>query len=162
MEIQKLETKRGSVFIHEALVSDAEQFRELRLDARQESPTAFPADYSAHIDYPVSFWENRLKSDGMGAIFFAEHENQLIGMTGNRRGESPKTKHGATIWGVYARPQWRGLRIADSLIEACIERAKSNTVNIVKLGVTVASISAIRCYERCGFVIWLFDVSPAE
>jgi ribosomal protein S18 acetylase RimI-like enzyme len=74
-------------------------------------------------------------------------------MTGIRRGESSKTKHSATIWGVYVRPPWRGVRIADSLIEACVDWAKLNDVNIVKLGVTAASQSAIRCYERCSFVI---------
>ena len=74
-------------------------------------------------------------------------------MTGIRRGESPKTRHSATIWGVYVRPEWRGLRIADSLIEACIGWAKSNDANIVKLGVTSASTSAVRCYQRCGFTI---------
>ncbi len=75
-------------------------------------------------------------------------------MMGIRRGETPKTKHGATIWGVYVRPQWRGLHIADSMIEACLTWAKSNGVNIIKLGVTAASASAVRCYQRCGFRIY--------
>jgi len=75
-------------------------------------------------------------------------------MTGIRRGKTSKTKHGATIWGVYVRPQWRGLHIAESLIDACLAWAKSNEVNIVKLGVTAASTSAVRCYQRCGFIIY--------
>jgi ribosomal protein S18 acetylase RimI-like enzyme len=75
-------------------------------------------------------------------------------MTGIRRGETSKTKHSATIWGVYVRPSWRGLRIAQVLIEACIAWAKSNGVSIVKLGVTAASTSAVRCYQRCGFTIY--------
>jgi RimJ/RimL family protein N-acetyltransferase len=39
------------------------------------------------------------------------------------------------------------------LIERCIEWATLNSVNIVTLGVTAASASAVRCYERCGFLI---------
>ncbi len=154
MQSINLETKRGSIVVREAIVSDAHQFRELRLDALQDSPIAFPADYTVNINHLMSFWENRLKSDETGTIFFAEHENQLIGMTGIRRGELPKTKHSATIWGVYVRPAWRGFRIAESLIEACIRWAKSKDVNIVKLGVTAASTSAVRCYQRCGFIIY--------
>jgi RimJ/RimL family protein N-acetyltransferase len=153
MQPMTIETKNGIVFIREGLISDAHQFRELRLDALQDSPMAFPADYMVNANHPMSFWENRLGADEIGRIFFAEHETQLIGMTGIRRGETSKTKHSATIWGVYVYPSWRGLRIAESLIEACIEWAKLKDVNIVKLGVTAASTSAVRCYQRCGFTI---------
>ena len=52
------------------------------------------------------------------------------------------------------RPAWRGLRIADSLIEACIEWARSNNMKIIKLGVSTTSKSAVRCYQRCGFIIY--------
>jgi RimJ/RimL family protein N-acetyltransferase len=149
-----IETKLGSVLVREATVSDAEKFRDLRLFALQESPIAFPVDYGVNVNHPMTFWEDRLKTGETGAIFFAEHENQLIGMLGIRRSESPKTKHSATIWGVYVRPEWRGLHIAESLIEACIAWAKANDVNIVKLGVTAASTSAVRCYQRCGFIIY--------
>jgi len=153
MQPINIETKQGSVIVREATAADADLFRELRLDAIQDSPIAFPADYTINVNHPMSFWENRLEADEIGTIFFAEHENGLIGMTGIRRGESPKTRHSATIWGVYVRPEWRGLRIADSLIGACIGWAKSNDANIVKLGVTSASTSAVRCYQRCGFTI---------
>ena len=149
-----IETKRGSILVREAMISDAEQFRALRLEALQDSPTAFPVDYTVNLNHPVSFWENRLKSDEDGTIFFAEHQNRLVGMTGIRKGESPKTKHNATIWGVYVSPESRGLRIAESLIEACISWANSRDVIIVKLGVTAASTSAVRCYQRCGFIIY--------
>lgn len=154
MQPINIETKQGSVIIREASASDAMEFRKLRLDALQDSPVAFPADYAINVNHPMSFWEDRLKTDEIGTIFFAEHENQLIGMTGIRRGESPKTKHNANIWGVYVRPEWRGLRIAEALIEVCIEWAKSRGIAIVKLGVTAASTSAVRCYQRCGFIIY--------
>ena len=147
------ETKRGSVLIREAAVSDLEQFRQLRLYALQESPTSFPGEYSTYVDHPDSFWEERLKTDQNQTIFFAEHESQLIGMTGIRRGEWPKTKHTAQIWGVYVRPEWRGHQIGGALIEACTDWAKQKGVNTLHLGVTAASTSAIRCYERCGFTI---------
>ena len=152
--IQSFNTKRGEVIIRLASLADSTQFRELRLEALQESPTAFPADYMIYANHPMSFWEGRLKTDGNGTIFFAEHENGLIGMTGIRRGEFPKTKHSAEIWGVYVRSEWRGLHIAEALIETCIEWAKSKDVNIIKLGVTAANTSAVRCYQRCGFTIY--------
>jgi RimJ/RimL family protein N-acetyltransferase len=147
------ETKRGLIFIREALVTDIDQFRALRLYALQESPASFPGEYSTYVNRPQDFWEDRLKAEGNKTLYFAEHEGQLIGMTGIRRGEWPKTKHSAEIWGVYVRPEWRGLHIAEMLIEACTDWAKAKGVNILNLGVTAASTSAVRCYQRCGFTI---------
>ena len=151
---QTFDTARGAINIREALPADVIQYRELRLSALQDSPTAFSADYQVNLNNPMSFWEGRLSFDEYEIIFFATHENNLIGMTGIRRGESPKTKHGATIWGVYVHPEWRGLHIAEALIETCIAWVKQHQVNIVKLGVTTTNTSAVRCYERCGFTIY--------
>lgn len=149
-----LETPRGTISIRAALPSDVIQYRELRLGALQNSPTAFSADYQVNLNHPMSFWKGRLSFDEHGIIFFATHENNLIGMTGIRRGESPKTKHSAGIWGVYVCPEWRGLHIAEALIETCINWAKPRQVNIVKLGVTTTNILAVRCYQRCGFTVY--------
>jgi RimJ/RimL family protein N-acetyltransferase len=148
------ETSRGSITIRKATPSDVSQYRELRLHALENVPTAFSADYHVQLNQPTSFWERRIAYDEYGTIFFAEHENKLIGMTGIRQNESPKTRHSADIISVYVRPEWRGLHIAEVLIEACIEWAKTREVNIVKLGVLSASTSAIRCYQRCGFIIY--------
>jgi len=152
--INSFETSKGIVVIRDASLADAEQFRELRLFALQESPTAFSADYEVNASHSMSFWKGRLKPDNHGIIIFAEHENEIIGMTGIRKGESSKTKHGAGIWGVYVRPEWRGLHIAEGLINMCCEWAKLRGVQIVKLAVVSTNESAIRLYERIGFSVY--------
>ena len=157
MQSINFDTARGSVDIREANLADAAKYRELRLYALQDSPTAFSADYQINLGAPMSFWEGRVKPDEHGVILFAEHENNLIGNMGIRTGESPKTKHSATVWGVHIRPEWRGLHIAGRLMEAGIEWAKMRRVEIVKLGVVTTNTSAVRCYERCGFSIYGTD-----
>jgi RimJ/RimL family protein N-acetyltransferase len=152
MQQINFDTPRGNIIIREGNHPDAAQFRELRLDGLENAPTAFGSDYQVNLDQPLSYWEGRLTFDDHHTIFFAEFENQLIGMTGIGRRESPKTRHSADLFSVYVRPEWRGLHIAQALIEACIEWAKARGVNIVKLEVTSASTSAIRCYQRCGFI----------
>ena len=147
-------TSRGAVLIREAKPTDATRYRELRLNALLDSPTAFSADYQINLRHPVSFWESRLTSDEYGIMFLAEHENALIGMTGVRKGESPKTKHGAYVWGVFVCPPWRGLHLAEALISTCADWARERDVVILKLGVMANNASAIRCYERCGFTIY--------
>jgi RimJ/RimL family protein N-acetyltransferase len=149
-----MDTPRGTVVIREANPADATRFRELRLDGLLDSPTAFSADYQINLSHPMSFWAGRLIFDEHGIIFFAEHENTLVGMTGIRKGESQKTKHGAYVWGVYVRPAWRGLHIAESLIGICADWARERGVVILKLGVMANNESAVRCYKRCGFTVY--------
>lgn len=149
--IQSFDTTHGTVVLREGNLSDAAQYRNLRLNGLQDAPTAFSADYQLNFNHPMSFWEGRLTFDEYGIIFFAEHEGNLIGMTGIRIGESPKTKHGAYVWGVYVRPAWRGLHIAEQLIDICLEWARERNVVIAKLGVMANNESAIRCYKRYGF-----------
>ncbi|MCC6569631.1 MAG: GNAT family N-acetyltransferase [Anaerolineales bacterium] len=149
--MQPLETPKGIVSFRPANFTDAPKYRELRLFALKDSPTSFSADYYASLNAPSSYWEGRLKPGEGSIMFFAEHEGALIGMIGVQRGDRPKTRHSAGIWGVYVLPEWRGLRIAASLIESCEIWAKSRKVEILKLAVVTANQSAIRCYERCGF-----------
>lgn len=149
------QTRRGSVVIAEAQPSDAILFRELRLEGLQDSPVAFSADYQRNLSHPAKYWEDLLTTHpDESAMFLAKHEENLIGMTGIARGGSPKTRHAATIWGVYVKPEWRGLHIAEELIRMCLVWAKARNVVIAKLGVATANTSAIRCYKRCGFGIY--------
>jgi ribosomal protein S18 acetylase RimI-like enzyme len=151
---ESLHTARGEISIREANPKDAIPFRELRLYALLESPTAFSADYQRNLSHPPHYWEDMLSMHAdESTIFLAEHESNLIGMTGIARGGSPKTRHSATIWGVYVRPQWRGLHIAEALINACFSWARARKIMAARLGVTATNTSATRCYERCGFRI---------
>lgn len=152
--IKSLETPKGKIITRDASFADADDFRELRLFALQDAPTAFSADLDVNKRHPKRFWEDRLKPDLHGIIFFAEHEDHLIGMAGIRKGDSSKTKHSAGIWGVYVRPEWRGLHIAEWLMNMCFEWAKLRDVQIVKLAVTSTNESAIRLYERIGFTVY--------
>jgi len=152
--IKSIATPKGAVVIREANLADIEQYRALRLFSLQESPTAFGADHEITLNAPLDFWKERLRDDEHSVTFIAEHGQTLIGMTGIIRRPLPKTRHSATIIGVYVHPDWRGLRVADSLINASIEWAKSKDVVTVKLSVNAENKSAIRCYQRCGFTIY--------
>ena len=152
---RSITTPRGSITIRDATSTDAMPFRELRLEALQDSPTAFSADYQKNLNQPTKYWEDRLTiEEDEATIFLAEHEGKLIGMTGIARGSSPKTRHGAWIWGVYVTPECRGLHIAEELIRSCFTWAKARKILLVKLGVAATNQPAIRCYERCGFVTY--------
>jgi len=148
-------TTQGDVLIRAAALADADAYRELRLAALKNHPTAFGQNYEESLARPREYWVERLsqKQDEI-ALYFAEHENGLIGMTGIIRPASVKAKHSATIWGVYVIPAWRGLHIAEALIQACLDWAKVQKISIVKLAVVTANQSAKQCYERIGFTTY--------
>jgi RimJ/RimL family protein N-acetyltransferase len=126
--------------------------RQLRLEALQNHPTAFGQDYTEAAARPRKYWEEALTiNDDEKAIYLAEQEQQLIGMTGISRVLHKRASHSANVWGVYVRPEWRGNHIAEALIHSCLTWAKEKNVVVVKLGVLANNQSAVRCYERCGF-----------
>ena len=148
-------TPRGTIIIRQGQESDAQAYRELRLEGLRKHPEAFSSDYEINDKRPLTFWTERLHLLGdENMIYFAVHENDLIGVCGIYRGDSPKTQHSGTIVGVYVKSEWRGLRIADELIAACMKWAQMHEIRIVKLGVTTTNTSAIRCYARCGFTAY--------
>lgn len=134
--------------------SDLPAFKRLRLQALRDHPEAFSADYDLHAHANDEFWGRYFDFDEDATIFFALHDGSLIGMTGIRLDYSPKTRHSALVWGVYVRPEWRGRRIADALINACLDWAIGRGARIAKLGVSTSNERAIRCYERCGFTTY--------
>jgi RimJ/RimL family protein N-acetyltransferase len=152
---QTLETPRGVVTLRPSLDSDLVDFRELRLEALRNNPASFGSDYDTVKANPMQFWISRLYAGSEdGALYFALHGEDLIGMCGIQLGTSPKTRHSATIWGVYVKPVWQGLHIARNLIENCIEWGNHHGVKVAKLAVVADNASAIRCYEGCGFTVY--------
>jgi RimJ/RimL family protein N-acetyltransferase len=134
---------------------DLEALIALRLEALHSSPTAFGADYAQTKDQPQSYWLNRFMVEvNEGLVVVAEAGDELVGVAGISRRMSPKAMHAASIWGVYVRPAWRGQRIAEALLEACFDWARSQSVVIVKLAVVTENLPAIKSYQRMGFVTY--------
>ncbi len=151
----QLTTPRGNISIRPAQATDAQAFRDLRLEALRNHPEVFSSDYAAYCERPLAYWAGRLQSLGPESmIFFAAQNDDLLGMCGISRGDSPKTAHSATIFGVYVRPEWRGLQITAGLITKCTEWAQAHGVKIIKLAVVTTNTAAIRCYARCGFSVY--------
>lgn len=157
---EQVNTPHGPVTIRLAEAGDAVRLRALRLEALADAPVAFAADYDRTEAEPLSFWIGRINERAQGnqsAICVAEAGEALVGMTGLVRGHWQKTGHGGIIWGVYVQPAWRGLHLAERLIEGCIAWGQGLGMTVVKLGVMTANAPAIRCYLRCGFTVYGVD-----
>jgi RimJ/RimL family protein N-acetyltransferase len=152
-----ISTPQGSVVIRLARETDALNYRDLRLEALKNHPEAFSSDYDTFVAKPMSYWEDRLRDQGTDSsvrMYFAEHQAQLVGMCAIVRQNFPKVKHSALIISMYVQPDWRGLQIADGLIAACVDWARTEEIRVVKLAVVTTNTPAIRCYARCGFQVY--------
>jgi ribosomal protein S18 acetylase RimI-like enzyme len=147
-------TQKGEVAIRIATLEDAHSLFELRLEALTRHPEAYAADIDKTAADGAEAWEKLLTDNTKthsGTISIACAGSELIGMAGVARGHWPKTRHFGTLWGVYVKPDWRGYRIGEAIVNEIIEWATENDMTVIYLGVTVSEKAAIRCYSRCGF-----------
>jgi RimJ/RimL family protein N-acetyltransferase len=155
--ISTLSTARGDVVLRPIGEADAEAYREVRLEGLRLHPEAFGADYEATAARPIEEWLERARKGAAGdegVTYVAEAAGQLLGMVALVRNATVKTRHAATIYGVYVRPAWRGLGIADALLGACVEHGRTIGLRLVRLGVATCNIAAVRVYARCGFSVY--------
>jgi ribosomal protein S18 acetylase RimI-like enzyme len=157
--IHSIATPMGMIRLRPTTALDAEALRELRLEALWMHPEVFASDHDASAKRPLEWWLDRARA-GSGerdqvtyvAQAPGEERNDLIAMCGLYREEGIKINHNAHLWGVYVRPAWRGLKIADALIDACEQWARERSVRVVRLAVITSNAAAIHCYQRRGFV----------
>ena len=140
---------------------DGEALRELRLEALRLYPAAFTSDLAQGEARPMEWWRElvvRKGGAGPSALFVATEAERLVGMAGMWGTDAPKQAHRGDVFGVYVRPEARGHRLADRLLEAALEWGRGRGMVLVTLGVVVGNEPAKRCYERAGFTV--FGVQP--
>jgi RimJ/RimL family protein N-acetyltransferase len=146
--MRQIETARGSVIVRQTDESDAVALRQLRIEALTAHPTSFGAS-PENVD--ERNWATLAKGGTGDAVFVATAGDALIAMTGVYRGKGSKDRHRVGIWGVYVRPEWRGLHIAEAMLELAAEWAAERGIKIVHLMACTHNAPAIACYHRCGF-----------
>ena len=127
-------------------------FKDVRLRALQESPTAFSSTFAKESQLPDEEWLSRAarwSEDGTDAIFLAFDDAAACGIVGSYVEEG---KPGvAQIISMWVDPAYRRAGVGRSLIAAVIEWNRPCGVRELKLMVTSVNTSAIAFYERIGF-----------
>lgn len=158
MSATPIHTSPGIVTVRRAVADDAQRLRALRLEALTNHPTSFG---TAAEEIDQMDWTKRAAGGAEEAVFVAEHDGLLVGMTGIFRNTRLKDSHFGFIWGVYVRPAYRGCGVAQALVTTAVEWARAAGVAIVKLTVVPES-GARTCYERCGFQVTGTDVAALK
>lgn len=131
------------------------RYKALRLEALQDTPSAFGTAYREAAADPDSSWIERLQKSekrDKSWLLFAEAEGQLVGMVGAYVDKLENTRHRAHIIAVYVTPRMREKGIARALGEALMrEIAKDPQIIALDLDVTAGNTAAEELYKKLGF-----------
>lgn len=81
-------------------------------------------------------------------------DGPLAGIGGLTRFTGTKLEHKALLWGMYVREEARGSGLADAIVEALLERARAEGIEMVVLTVAADNNRARRLYQRWGFALY--------
>ncbi|MFF5076623.1 GNAT family N-acetyltransferase [Actinoplanes sp. NPDC000266] len=127
-------------------------YRELRLAALRDTPSAFEERYADLLAWPDDSWRERVE-DGASGV----EESMFVGVLDGRFAakatcftEPPGAS--AQIVGVYVVPHLRGSGVADDLMAAVIRWARDEAgADRLRLFVMRANERAAGFYRRTGF-----------
>lgn len=129
-----------------------EIYREIRLRALQESPTAFGSLYSAEVTVHDAEWKRRAER------CCAERHIGLLAMDAKLAcgivRATPDTEHPQIVWleSMWVSPESRRKGLGRLLVNKILTWAGQNEMHAVKLSVTENNRPALGLYTSLGFV----------
>lgn len=145
----------GAISLRNLTAADAVAYREIRLAALRDAPTAFGSDYHENVDMPLSHFESRIGATNDHFIRVAEAHGGMVGTLGLRREDGTKRGHIALLWGMYVEPSARNRGIGGLLLTDVLTAARQlKGLEIIELSVVVGNESARRLYDAHGFVTY--------
>jgi ribosomal protein S18 acetylase RimI-like enzyme len=136
-------------------------YRELMLEAYARHPDAFTSTAQERAAMPDAWWSERLgsgertRSLALGVFL----DGEMAGAVALTFETKPKTRHNASLVGMYVRERFRGRGVGRSLVDAALAAARARPgLRLVQLTVSEHNAQARTLYERCGFVA--FGLEP--
>jgi ribosomal protein S18 acetylase RimI-like enzyme len=139
------------IAIERITLGSAFVFKDVRLRALQEAPTAFSSTYAKEAAFPDEEWKKRAMrwSSGASAGFLAFDGDRGCGMVFSFAEELDPLR--AQVVSMWVAPEVRREGVGRRLIEAVVEWARGREMRDVKLMVTSVNHGAIAFYEELGF-----------
>ena len=127
-------------------------FKEARLRALQDSPTAFSSTYAREVKLTDAEWMERARqSDGVKRVMYmALEDGAVCGIAGAMRDEDDVSR--AALISMWTAPTHRQRGVGRMLVEQVIAWARSRGVKVLTLMVTSVNPTATKFYEQLGFV----------
>jgi GNAT superfamily N-acetyltransferase len=132
---------------------DWERVRAVRRRALVDSPDAFGTTLEQHEAQSPEVWKKRLDSRH-AATFLATSDGKDVGLITCATFQDRDLDHAGAcgLFAMWVAPEVRGHGFATKLVNRVIEWARSRDYVQLILEVGDRNASAIRLYERCGFI----------
>jgi RimJ/RimL family protein N-acetyltransferase len=137
---------------------DAAAFRQIRLQAISDSPSAVWPTYEEVARQTIKDIEARIQRTDTQIVFGAFIGTKLIGIAGLRREPLEQVKHKAALWGVFISPERRREGLARTLFSRVLSFARDAGVLQIHLCVNTENVRARSLYRSLGFES--FGVEP--
>jgi RimJ/RimL family protein N-acetyltransferase len=134
---------------------DVVVYRELRLQALSESPTAFASSFEQEACLTLTDFAKRLSThDNLNSSIFGafDESDRLIGMLGFSRENRPKRAHVGNLWSMYVLPKFRRRGVGATLLDRALSHAQQlDGLRQIILAVTANNVAASYLYQSRGF-----------
>ncbi|HET6654405.1 MAG TPA: GNAT family N-acetyltransferase [Nocardioides sp.] len=138
-------TDTSTVIVRFAGPEDWETWRDLRLRALQDTPSAFGSTYEREVGYDRSRWVERLANpDGVSVLAWIR--DTAVGMGAGFQ-DLPAFLHVVAMW---TDPAYRSRGVGSAVLTA-IERWAGERGLRLHIEVNVANAGARALYERAGY-----------
>lgn len=122
-------------------------WRDVRLAALLDAPTAFGSTYESHVERTERQWRDRLDpSNGMACLSMLG--DRVVGMAAGY----PEGDGVVALISMWVSPDARGRGVGDALVDEVVRWARDQHAEAVELWVTRGNDVAERLYARHGFV----------
>jgi GNAT superfamily N-acetyltransferase len=122
-------------------------WRDLRLQALLDAPTAFGSTYQSQVGRTEQQWRDRLDpSNGMTCLSMLG--DRIVGMAAGY----PEGDGVVELISMWVSPEARGRGVGDALVDEVVRWAAEQRAEAVQLWVTSGHATAERLYARHGFV----------
>ncbi|MEH2417237.1 GNAT family N-acetyltransferase [Nostoc sp.] len=134
---------------------DAEDYRQIRLEALYKNPDSFGTTYHEEEIKTLEQFRDRIPVDNNNFILGCSEDKELIGIVALQQESRIKLRHKAYISSMYVQQEYRGKGIGKLLLNELIERAKAiNEVEILLLDIVKSNFLAKQLYLSLGFQIY--------
>src|SRR5271165_882489 len=144
-----------AIEIRELGTADAQSFWNLRLQALETEPRAFGSSLEEHRAISLDAIRKRVTAGGGNFVLGAFVSGALAGTIGFARNANRKDSHKGRVWGVYVKPEHRGVGISRKLMDELLHRASLLPgLEQVMLTVGVEQAAARHLYLSAGFEVF--------
>lgn len=139
--------------IHTVQGRDWQDYREIRLAALQDAPSAFASTWQEEASLAASQWMERAQRSEEGEILTiviaVDDAGRWVGLAGGYRpGDRGADAELISMW---VAPDCRGRNVGPELVSAVLAWADRHRAGSVALWVNEANQPAISLYEKAGF-----------